>query len=431
MKKKMLCLLLSAGMVATLFAGCGKSDGGGDSEVTTLKILTHYGDAFKEAAAKYEEETGVKLEIEETSYDSIGDTLEPVLSSSSSEYDLIMADGPNTAAYVSRGYLEPLTDYFTQEEIDSFSPALVDQGTYQNTFYTAPLGDSSTALFYNKNLLAEAGIDIDWSQYTGENRITYEELVDIAKEAVNKLNPDGTNGIYGIEIGQVGAVYQMNLFANSLGGKNISEDGSTVSGVIDSEEWKEACEWYQGLVEEGVFSKGVSGMETYSNFYAGNCVFELMTVDSYVYCLGADMTTDDFGWTYQPCFEGHEDEVATGCGNWTLGVSAFSENKEEAGKFVNYMTYGEGNDIFLPLSGMGPNMDSRFTEELIATNPCLEIERYEAANTAVARAVTPAFNEYSNTLSTMWEDIRNGADIDSSLENAVQQIDAVLAEYSE
>ena len=76
-------------------------------------------------------------------------------------------------------------------------------------------------------------------------------------------------------------------------------------------------------------------------------------------------------------------------------------------------------------------MDSRFTEELIATNPCLEIERYEAANTAVARAVTPAFNEYSNTLSTMWEDIRNGADIDSSLENAVQQIDAVLAEYSE
>lgn len=435
MKKKIVCMLLCVSMAAVLF-GCNSSsssdgDDGGDSGQTTLRILTHYGDAFKAAAAQYEEETGVKLEIEETSYENIGDTLEVVLSSGSSEYDLIMADGPNTAAYVSRGYLEPLTDYFTQEEIDTFSPALIDQGTYQDTFYAAPLGDSSTALFYNKNLLTQAGIDIDWSQYTGENRITYEELVDIARQAVNALDPDGTQGIYGIEIGQVGAVYQMNLFPNSLGGKNISDDGTTVSGVIDSDEWKEACEWYQGLVEEGIFSRGVSGMETYSNFYAGNCVFELMTADSYIYCLDADMTTDDFGWTYQPCFEGHEDEVATGCGNWTLCVSAFSENKEEAGKFVNYMTYGEGNDIFLPLSGMGPNMNSRFTDELIETNPCLEIERYEAANTAVARAVTPAFNEYSNALATMWEDIRNGSDIDSSLENAVQQIDAALAEYNE
>lgn len=156
-----------------------------------------------------------------------------------------------------------------------------------------------------------------------------------------------------------------------------------------------------------------------------------MTADSYAFCLDADLTTDDFGWTYQPCFAGHEDEVATGCGNWALGVSAFSNNKEEAGKFVNYMTYGEGNDIFLPIAGMSPNKVERYTDELFETNPVLEIARYEAENTAYVRAVTPAFNEYSAALSTMWEDIRNGADIDDSVESTVEQIDTALSEYSE
>ncbi len=435
MKRQVISVLMGVSLLAVMVSGCGKkgdgADDGGSEGGKTLKILTHYDAAFAEAAKKYEEETGVKVEIEQTAYENIGDTLEVVLSSQSDEYDLIMADGPNTSAYVSRGYLEPLTEYFTEEEKESFSPELLKQGTVNDEFYAAPLGDSSTVLYYNKNLLKQAGIEVDWSQYTGESRITWEELVDLAKKAVAELDPDGSKGIYGIEIGQVSSVYQMNLLANSMGGKNISDDGKTVKGVIDSDEWKDAIAWYQGLVEEGVFSKGVSGLETYNNFYAGKCVFEWMTADSYTFCLDADLTEEDFGWTYQPCFEGHEDEVATGCGNWALGVSAFSKNKEEAGKFVNYMTCGEGNDIFLPISGMGPNTSARYTDELTEKNPVLEIAKYEAENTAFVRAVTPAFNEYSAALSTMWEDIRNGADIEEAMESTVEQIDSALGEYNE
>lgn len=435
MKRKAISVLAGMSLLATLLTGCGGNGGSAESEPEegdrTLKILTHYDAAFAEAAKKYAEETGVQVEIEQTAYENIGDTLEVVLSSGSDEYDLIMADGPNTSAYVSRGYLEPLTDYFSEEEKESFSPELLKQGTVNGEFYAAPLGDSSTVLYYNKNLLKEAGVEVDFSQYTGDDRITWEELTEIAREAVSKLDPDGSKGIYGIEIGQVSSVYQMNLLANSMGGKNISDDGKTVKGVIDSGAWKDTLVWYQGLVEEGIFSRGVSGLETYNNFYAGKCVFEWMTADSYAYCLDAEMTEEDFGWTYQPCFEGHEDEVATGCGNWALGVSAFSKNKEEAGKFVNYMTYGEGNDTFLLVSGMAPNTADRYSDEVIATNPVLEVAKYEAEHTAYVRAVTPAFNEYSAALSTMWEDIRNGASIDDAVGSTVEQIDMALSEYNE
>lgn len=203
MKKRVISMLLGVSMLSVMLSGCGGKSGssgdGGSEDGKTLKILTHYDAAFAEAAKKYEEETGIKIEIEQTAYENIGDTLEVVLSSGSDEYDLIMADGPNTSAYVSRGYLEPLSEYFTEEEKNSFSPELLKQGTVDGEFYAAPLGDSSTALYYNKNLLEQAGIEVDWSQYTGENRITWEELVELAKEAVDKLDPDGTNGIYGIE----------------------------------------------------------------------------------------------------------------------------------------------------------------------------------------------------------------------------------------
>ena len=112
---------------------------------------------------------------------------------------------------------------------------MIEQGTVDGEFYAAPLGDSSIVLFYNKNLLAEAGIDWDWDQYTGETRITWEELIDLANQVLDVVDPDGMKGITGIEFGQVSLVYQMNCLANSLGGANISEDGLSVAGILDSE----------------------------------------------------------------------------------------------------------------------------------------------------------------------------------------------------
>ena len=117
MRKQVMSMLVGLSLLAVTVSGCGGKGGGsedgGSGNGKALKILTHYDAAFAEAAKKYEEETGVKVEVEQTAYENIGDTLEVVLSSGSDEYDLIMADGPNTSAYVNRGYLEPLTEYFT------------------------------------------------------------------------------------------------------------------------------------------------------------------------------------------------------------------------------------------------------------------------------------------------------------------------------
>ena len=138
---------------------------------------------------------------------------------------------------------------------------------------------------------------------------------------------------------------------------------------------------------------------------------------------------EDIGFTYLPSFEGNA--VATACGNWTAAVNAYSNHKDAAGKFVNWITYGEGNDLFLKQESMVPNMPSRFTDELYEVNPALAIAAAESGVTSVPRAVTPGFNEYCAIMNAMWEDIRNGSNIEDSVADAVAQLDSALAYYAE
>lgn len=427
--KKVALLLLAASVIAGSFPAAAEDV---DYSGKTIHVLTHMADQMNSIKDVFEQNTGAVVEIDNCSYEELNDQYEVLLSSGSSEYDVVIVDGPNVAAYVSRGYLESLDPYFTEEEIDAFSEDLVIQGTVGGEFYGAPLGDSCTVMYYNKDLLAESGVEWDFEQYDGvSNRITWEELTALAKEITDKIDPDGSKGITPIEFGTPSEVYMMNTLPNSLGGANISEDGLTVSGVIDSPEWLKALEWYQEKVNEGIFSRGVQGFEGYNNFYAGKSVFILMTTDSYNYALAGGMTPENLGYTYVPCFEGYEDKVATACGNWTAAINANAKEKDAAGAFVNWITYGEGNELFLQQESMVPNMASRFTDELYNKVPTLRIAAVESGVTSVSRAVTPGFNEYCAAMNTMWEDIRNGAEIESSVADTIDILDSALEYYAE
>lgn len=442
MKKtgKLLALVSSAALLLGLTAGCttpaappstSPAASGGNGEISgTIRMLTHFDQAKIDAIkGEFEAQYGVTVEVDTTSFEELNDTYEVLLSSGSSEYDVLVVDGPNAAAYVSRGYLAPLDEYFTKDQIGAFSGALVNQGTVDGKFYAAPLGDSCTVMYYNKDLLAQSGIDWDWSKYDGSTRITWEELIDLANRVVDKLDPERNQGFTPIEFGQVGQVYMMNTIPNSLGGANISEDGLSVAGILDSKPWTDALTWYQENVENGTFSRGVHGFDGYNNFYAGKTPFIMMTTDSYGYCLGAGMKPESIGWTYVPAFKGYEDKVTTACGNWAAAVNANSANKAAAATFVNWITYGSGNELFLQQETMVPNMASRFSDAIYAINPVLEIASKESGKTSVVRAVTPGFNEYATAMDALWEDVRNGADVSASVTKTITDIDSAMQVY--
>ena len=289
------------------------------------------------------------------------------------------------------------------------------------------MGNSSTVLYYNKALLEESGIDIDFDSVTPDNRLTWEQLIDYSKQALDVLDPDHSKGIYGIEFQQVGRVYQMNILPNSLGGAQISEDGLSVDGVIDTQPWMDALNFYQTQVNDGIFTRGISADDTSSYFQSGKILFYLGTT-----ALPAAFEKngfEDWGYTYIPCFEGHENEVRSACGSWTIGMNTYSEKQEAAAEFIKYLTLYDGADVYINASGMVPALERQFTDELKEAKPYMVMAEYEVKNTALVRAITPAFNEYSTAMNALWDNVRNGADVAGAVDDCKAELETAFKEY--
>ena len=439
MYKKVWLGLLTAAMVAGLTA-CGSkaaeettAKAAGDSvdgEVTIHLMMSNSQELGVSAAVEafnkaYEGK--IKCEADYVAFNDVFETLEVLMSNKSTEYDIFAADGPNVAAYVSRGYLQPLNQWISDDEIKMFTDAMITEGTYKDQFYGAPMGNSSTVLYYNKALLKEAGINIDFDSVTPDNRLTWEQLIDYSKQALDVLDPDHSKGIYGIEFQQVGRVYQMNILPNSLGGAQISEDGLSVDGVIDTLPWMDALNFYQTQVNDGIFTRGISADDTSSYFQSGKILFYLGTT-----ALPAAFEKngfEDWGFTYIPCFEGHEDEIRSACGSWTIGMNTYSVKQEAAAEFIKYLTLYDGADVYINASGMVPALDRQFTDELKKAKPYMVMAEYEVKNTALVRAITPAFNEYSTAMNALWDNVRNGAEVAGAVDDCKAELETAFKEY--
>lgn len=439
MYKKVWLGLLTAAMIAGLTA-CGSkaaeettAKAAGDSvdgEVTIHLMMSNSQELGVSAAVEafnkaYEGK--IKCEADYVAFNDVFETLEVLMSNKSTEYDIFAADGPNVAAYVSRGYLQPLNQWISDDEIKMFTDAMITEGTYKDQFYGAPMGNSSTVLYYNKALLKEAGINIDFDSVTPDNRLTWEQLIDYSKQALDVLDPDHSKGIYGIEFQQVGRVYQMNILPNSLGGAQISEDGLSVDGVIDTQPWMDALNFYQTQVNDGIFTRGISADDTSSYFQSGKILFYLGTT-----ALPAAFEKngfEDWGFTYIPCFEGHEDEIRSACGSWTIGMNTYSVKQEAAAEFIKYLTLYDGADVYINASGMVPALDRQFTDELKEAKPYMVMAEYEVKNTALVRAITPAFNEYSTAMNALWDNVRNGAEVAGAVDDCKAELETAFKEY--
>jgi ABC-type glycerol-3-phosphate transport system substrate-binding protein len=448
-----LALTLAGAMAsATLFTGCGASSASSSSATsdstaqstaettdstaasasgTTIKWISQGpGDSAWEGQTKpileeFEKETGIHVDAEFYSFDDLFDVIETKSAAKSADFDVMSVDVTYVAKYGSSGYLEPLDSYFSADDKAKWDKASYTAGVWDNTMYAAPENTSTQELYYNKTLLDEAGITLP--DNGADNRLTYEQVADLAKQAQQKLDPDGSKGLIGLDFQQVSRIYQMNMLPNSMGGKNISDDGYSLDGVVNTDAWTNAMTWYQNLVNDGVASKGYTADEIPEQFYSGNMVF--MIGGTWTNAL---MTCDDeIGSTYAPCFKGYEDKVATSTGSWYFGMNSQSKNKDAAAEFIRFFTLGKGSDMWLEINKDVPSrLDKQ--QEIVddpSSTEAMKIAAYEAANTAFPRAVTPAFGEYSTILNQAWEDVRNGADVTETLNDAVDKFNSAVASY--
>ena len=428
-RKKALAVLMAAAMTSSIFGAVpamASEDKPFEGQEITFADTGggSWDEKLEPIIAKFEEETGAKVNMELYAHSDYLEMLQVKLPSESDDYDVIGVDVPLVASYATKGWIAPMDSYFTDDEKAQFASSALDAGTWDGVFYCPAMNSSSQLLWYNTELLGEAGVEVPESSV--ENRLTWEQVVDMAKKTLEVVDPDGTKGIGGIAFEQVSRTYQMNQIPNSLGGKNIGDDGYTAQGIINDDAWIEGATWYQNLFKDGIALQGFTADDTGSFFQAGKIVFLIGGTWTDTNCKNEEM--DTYGYAPVPAFEGHEDQVGTPTGSWHFGIPVNAKNKDLAAEFIKYMSIGEGNELWLEANGDVPatiaGADKIMNDE--NAEEYMKIAAYESFNTAVPRALTPGYTEYDTIIQNTWEDIKNGSDVTESLNNAAEKIEGAM-----
>ncbi len=431
----------AAALAATLLLGaCSAQNEGGDAgdaasgEQVTIKyiMLTDWEEKLEPINQAFmAKHPNIKIEMESYPFDQLFEVIEMKGGGGEDSFDVVSVDVPMVSGYGFRDYLLPLDDYFSAEDKDKYIPSAVNAGTYKGKFLAPPMSSSSQLLFYNKKLLADAGVP--FPSESVEERMTWEDVVEHARKVVQRADPDRNKNVWGVSFDQISRPYQILALPNALGGKGIADDGATVSGVLNSPEWVEAMTFYRNLHNEWNLSpKALKPQETTELFKAGNVAYLVggpWNIGSFL-----ESDTLEFGYAPHPAFAGHD--AATPTGGWHLGVNKHSKHPAEAAEYIKFLTAEEGSELWFEAE-KGPatkallDMITEDKEGRFASFPesAFKIIAYEAMNTAVPRPLTPGYREWETTAAAAMEDIRNGADPKTSLDDAAAQLESALAKY--
>lgn len=188
---KTLMVSLSAGLLLT---GCGNSKPevgsikGYDKGEEYLSIWVHSiedtdeGQAYKESVNTFNKKYNGKYfaDIEFIPRNDSGGGYSDKINASVMSGglpDVLTVDGPNIAAYAENGIIQPLAKLSNKEK-SAYLDSIIAQGTYDNKLYALGAVESSVGLYYNKDILAEAGVSVPDANHPW----TWSEFLEVLKK---------------------------------------------------------------------------------------------------------------------------------------------------------------------------------------------------------------------------------------------------------
>ncbi|HPI17561.1 MAG TPA: extracellular solute-binding protein [Mesotoga sp.] len=373
-----------------------------------------------------DENPTVEVDIQLVPFGQLFQTLEVRLAAGDGTPDVYIVDGPNTASYAARSYLLALDDYFTDEEMDDWFSASIEEGSYDGKFYSVPYGTSSAGIFYNKAIFEEYGIPFPPEGI--DERLTWDEVVEIARALTKDTNNDGITDIWGLVIEQIDRPYLIFPIVQSLGARALSSDGFVSQGYINSKEFIEGTTFYWKLFNEWKISPQGVPDSAIAREYFGTGKAAMMLGNEWNIRRMSQYPSVEFGLTPFPYFEGGA--IVTPTGSWHVGINSKTRKLDEALKFTKFITGKEAVITWHMLNGIAPaRYDVYEALPEVFGNPMWQTFLYEMEHTAVARPVTPGYSQYELMLREAFNSIHYGADPKKTLDDAAIRIDRELRRY--
>ena len=333
--------------------------------------------------------------------------------------DVMAIDAPDVPRRAEQGVLLPLDEYF-QYELSDFLEASLAEATWKGHLYAVPMYQSSQAIFYNKRMFAELGLE---PPVDPEEAWTWEKVVEVARQLTKDLDGDGTPDIWGLIIEQIDRPYQLNPLLESKGAQLISPDGTTVNGYLNSPAAIEAMEFYGKLFNEWKIAPKEALPELFGTGRAA-----MFWGGPWNIARWEELYPDlEWGVMPHPYFEGGR--KVTPSGSWHLGVYKYSKHPIEAIRFITFLIDMSGCDLQYEITKYLPVRKSTYIIHNIFETYPINIFAKQLFTTASPRPRTPAYLEFEDILRQVYRNVMAGADAAAELNKAVVLIDRYLAQW--
>ena len=228
---------------------------------------------------------------------------------------------------------------------------------------------------------------------------------------------------YPLELGTSGAgewwPYAFSPFLQSFGGDLIDRDSMTTSdGALNGEEALAWGEWWQNLFDQGYVQK--KELEDSNGFVEGRV--PLKWDGNWAGADGLEAWGDDVLFLPPPDLG---TGPVTGGQSWMTGVSETCDHPDGAMEYLNstltdenVAAYAEGISL-IPVTEAAAEKTTNYK-----SGGPLKVFEEISREFAMIRPPTPAYAVISSVFEKAAMDIRDGADVKSTLDQAVAEIDA-------
>ncbi len=319
--------------------------------------------------------------------------------------------------FVAGGLVQPLpADTFPHDKIEADFFPIVSAMKRGDDYYGLPTAVRSLALFYNKKLFQEAGLDPNNPPKTLDEYVA-------AAEKTTKRDGAGNLVVAGSTLDMGGQDHQWwrEVLIRQYGGEPYADHDRKVT--YNSEAGIKALKFYTSLQTEKKIGAAGFMDEGQAAFRAGMAA---MTIDG-TFRLGAFKSIEGFEWgvTELPAnAEGVRSNYASYFAN-AISATASGEKLEAAKKFLTYITSPEAMDIWLKTVGELPaRRAAAMTEANLADpiyGPFLKGLEYAHTTLFVDEAA-----QRQNTIDMANRVLLEGQSVEDSVKQAAEAEQAII-----
>jgi multiple sugar transport system substrate-binding protein len=337
------------------------------------------------------------------------------------DIDVIGADVIWPAQFAANGWIEDLSDLFTEEMQSDYLEASIVASTFKGKIYGVPWYSDAGLLYYRKDLLDKAGL---------KPPKTWDELRDQAQRITDQEGIPYGFTFQGAEY-EGGVCNQCEYVWNAGGNILAPNDPSKV--VIGGSAATRGLEEVRSHIESGASPLAVATYketESLTPFITGEAVFTRNWPYAYAVATGGKAAGSELKpeWVGVAHLPVSDESLAPGfatLGGWDFCINSASTKKEQAWEFIQWMIRPEIQKTFAIDAGFLPGRKSLFADKKLTTKdqPVMGLAKSSFETTRPRPSVNPFYSDMSLDMAQQYNDTVKG---DVSPEAAISTLQSHL-----